>query len=75
MAKSHRLSFVVLLSTQDKHMKLLYGALEFPGTHHFPRVSHRERDTKGTCTTNCTLLQPQNDSNGIKTVWILTSEN
>lgn len=36
MAKSHIPSFVMLLSTQDNHMKVPYGALSFQGPITFP---------------------------------------
>lgn len=48
------------------HEVAIWGS-EFPGTHHLHRVNDRERVTKGTYsgTTNCTLLQPQDDSRWI----------
>lgn len=57
------------------HEVAIWGS-EFPGTHHFHRVGHRERGTKSTCsgTANCTLSQPQNGSSWIELLWILTSE-
>lgn len=58
------------------HEAAIWGS-EFPGTHHFHRVSYRARGTKstGSGTTNCTLLLPQNDLSWIELLWILMSEN